>query len=147
MKKIICFDFDGVIHEYTSPWTREDEIHDGPVEGVFDFMCKLILTGEYEIAVYSSRSKSYAGVNAMRIWMTYNFEKYAFKEKKDFYVKQFIDSIDPLDSVVLSFIGNLSFPETKPHAFISIDDRAITFRGTFRDMFEKIENFKPWNRI
>lgn len=38
----------------------------------------------------------------------------------------------------------LSFPWSKPPAWLTIDDRAVTFNGKWPSV-EFIENFKPWN--
>jgi len=37
----------------------------------------------------------------------------------------------------------LKFPKKKPAAFLTIDDRAICFNGTFPTKKE-MESFKPW---
>lgn len=34
--------------------------------------------------------------------------------------------------------------DTKPPAFIYIDDRAICFKGNSNELLEQIRNFKPW---
>ena len=39
----------------------------------------------------------------------------------------------------------LEFPTKKPAAFLTIDDRAICFDGTFPSKDEML-NFKPWNK-
>jgi len=41
-KPILLIDFDGVIHSYTSGWQGAGVISDPPVEGAFDFNCKLL---------------------------------------------------------------------------------------------------------
>jgi len=37
-KPILCLDFDGVIHSYSSGWKGADVIPDPPVPGAFDFI-------------------------------------------------------------------------------------------------------------
>jgi hypothetical protein len=112
-RKTLCIDFDGVIHSYTSGWQGATIISDPPVAGAFDWLDTLI--DEYEVCIYSSRSKDVGGIEAMRDW----FVAYAY---------------DPQD---------LEFPTEKPAAHLTIDDRAICFRGTFPSILE-IEHFKPW---
>ena len=41
----VCVDFDGVIHQHTTPWTDACDIHDPPVEGAFDYLRELIDAG------------------------------------------------------------------------------------------------------
>ena len=41
--------------------------------------------------------------------------------------------------------GILKFPTKKPAAFLTIDDRAICFDGTFPST-ETMMSFKPWNK-
>jgi hypothetical protein len=39
----------------------------------------------------------------------------------------------------------LRFPTTKPSAMVTLDDRAITFTGTWPDV-ESLRTFTPWNK-
>ena len=39
----------------------------------------------------------------------------------------------------------IKFPWFKPAAFMTIDDRAVTFTGLFPSI-EEIQAFKPWNK-
>ena len=39
----------------------------------------------------------------------------------------------------------ITFPTEKPSAFVTLDDRAITFTGQWPEM-ELLRKFKPWNK-
>lgn len=45
----------------------------------------------------------------------------------------------------LTFLRKIKWPLVKPTAFVTIDDRALTFDGTWPS-FEFLDTFKPWNR-
>ena len=44
-----------------------------------------------------------------------------------------------------SEILTISFPESKPPALVTIDDRAVLFTGVWPDVAE-LRRFKPWNK-
>ena len=116
--KTICIDFDGVIHSYISPFTQPDVIPDPPVPGAFDFIRWCLAEG-FRVAIFSTRnSAGLPAVRALHQW----FERFGFDK-----------------------VYRLSFPDTKPAAFIYIDDRGFCFRGQFPTP-EYLANFKPWNR-
>jgi len=117
LKKTLCLDFDGVIHSYTSGWQGADVIPDPPVPGAIEFIRKALET--FKVVIYSSRSHELGGITAMKNWL----EEYAD-----------LDLVDALD-----------FPTYKPSAFITIDDRALTFNGTWPDM-KTLLDFQPWNK-
>ncbi len=133
---IICVDFDGVIHSYTSGWKGAHRVDDDPVSGAIEFLIKHLprpLSGgenggdlnNHEgpiVCVYSSRSKELGGIIAMQEWLV-----------KHGLPKEYID-----DDI-------LTFPTQKPSAFLTIDDRAICFNGTFPTTKE-MASFKPWNK-
>lgn len=52
MKKTLCVDFDGVIHEYTSPWINAHTISDKPVRGALEWL--ISVADEFEVCIYSS---------------------------------------------------------------------------------------------
>lgn len=115
MKPILCVDFDGVIHSYTSGWKGARVIPDPPVYGAMDFLNEA--TRSFKVCIYSSRSRYFGGRKAMIKW----FRKYLNHE----------------------IIDELSFPLMKPAAFLQIDDRAICFNGVFPSI-EEMRSFKPW---
>jgi len=121
---IICVDFDGVIHSYSSGWKGVDVVADEPVPGAFDWLIDLLENygpdGTPKPVIYSSRSKEPAGVKAMQEW----FAIHGFPQ---------------------DLLSKLEFPTQKPPAFLTIDDRAICFSGTFPSSNEMV-NFKPWNK-
>ena len=65
-KPILCLDFDGVCHSYTSGWQGADNIPDPPVEGLFEFLIEA--HQHFSIHIYSSRSHQEGGIIAMNKW-------------------------------------------------------------------------------
>jgi len=121
-RSILCLDFDGTIHSYESGWQGADVISDSPIKGSFDFIRDASL--HFDVHVYSARSGLPGGVNAMKAW----FLKHGWEADA---------SGDP---------AGLSFPTCKPPAHVSIDDRAMTFTGTWPDI-QVLKDFRPWNDL
>lgn len=127
-KPILCVDFDGVIHSYASGWKGATEITDPPVTGALPWLWKA--NEFWDVQIYSSRTKEPGGVDAMRDWL----RKHALMEW-------------PEDFVHLHFLKAITFPEQKPPAVLTIDDRAITFEGVWADLDpERLRQFQPWNK-
>lgn len=128
-KPILCVDFDGVIHSYTSPWTAPHEIHDDAVPGAIAWLWKAV--DEFHVHIYSSRSKSEEARHAMVEWM--------FKQAE----KEWPGDEDKPSILIAS----LTFSCEKPAAFLTIDDRALCFNGDWSTIdIEQLRNFKPWNK-
>ena len=71
MKKTVVFDFDGVIHSYTSGWKGEGVIPDPPVPGIKEAINEIRAAG-YEVVVVSTRCASVQGHGAVRAWLLDN---------------------------------------------------------------------------
>ena len=124
-KPILCLDFDGVCHSYTSGWQGVTNIPDPAVPGLFEFLEEA--TKVFDVQVYSTRSATDAGRLEMLRW--FMDERKAWREKGG------------QGTEVLT----ISFPESKPPALVTIDDRAVLFTGVWPDVTE-LRAFKPWNK-
>ena len=124
-KPILCVDFDGVIHAYTSPWIDEKTISDGPVLGAFEFLLEALK--HFDVVIYSSRSKTNAGIDAMRTWLATHADGIWW------------------ESPVGPGLEDVRFASEKPPAFMTIDDRAFCFEGKWPDV-QQLRDFKPWNK-
>jgi hypothetical protein len=122
-KPILCLDFDGVLHAYSKGW-HDGTIYDGPVPGAMDFLANAV--DHFQVVVYSSRSKDPKGLDAMRAELSW----------------WLIDGLYPNG---LDVFDKITFAHEKPAAFLTIDDRALCFDGTFPSV-EHLLAFKPWNR-
>ena len=60
MKRTVVFDFDGVIHSYTSGWKGQSVIPDPPVPGIKEAIAEIRDAG-YEVVVVSTRCASVQG--------------------------------------------------------------------------------------
>lgn len=133
-KPILCIDFDGVIHSYTSGWKGETVIPDPPVKGALRWLWKA--TEWWSVQIYSSRSKSADAREAMFKWLVE-------QSRAEFGPDHPMSAEDDY--------GRANYPITfayeKPSAFLTIDDRAICFEGDWNE-FEPAEllDFKPWNK-
>lgn len=121
-RPILCLDFDGVLHAYTSGYQGDGKVPDGPVPGAMQFV--IDATPEFRIAVYSTRSQTREGRTAMQTALRY----WLCEAGADWAV-----------------FDQLEFPECKPPALVTIDDRAIQFTGTFPEV-KKLLAFQPWNQ-
>jgi hypothetical protein len=126
-KPILCLDFDGVCHSYKSGWQGATVIPDDAVPGLFEFLEQA--APYFTIQVFSTRSNTNAGRDAMALW----FYEQRRKWRENGGGKGFEEVIE------------ISFPENKPSAFITLDDRAVTFNGIWPDV-DFLRNFKPWNK-
>lgn len=123
-KPILCLDFDGVLHNYTSGWKGAKIIPDGPVEGAAEFLRDAV--EEFEVHILSSRSHQEGGIESMRIWL------------------QLVLTEILGEDVGLKVLGEIQTPTFKPPALVTIDDRAIQFTGEWPKI-EDLKNFKPWS--
>jgi hypothetical protein len=127
-KPILCVDFDGVVHSYTTPWIDEATIPHPPVPGAIKWLWRA--TEWFDVQIYSSRSKSDAGIQAMRLWMARNC------------AAEF-DMEHPMNGSPFP----IGFAAEKPPAFLTIDDRALCFEGNWSEIEPAgLLNFKPWNK-
>ena len=70
MKQTVVFDFDGVIHSYTSGWKGATIIPDPPVPGIKEAIEKIRQL--YHVVVVSSRCSSSEGVTAIMDYLKAN---------------------------------------------------------------------------
>lgn len=71
MKKTVVFDFDGVIHSYTSGWQGETVISDPVVPGIKEAIEELRDNG-YEVVVVSTRCATPGGIRAIYRYLEAN---------------------------------------------------------------------------
>lgn len=121
-KPILCLDFDGVIHSYTSGWEGPDVISDPPVPGAMEFIVKA--SEHFTIAIFSSRSGQDGGHEAM-----YDYVRYHLEEE--------------FGAQGQAALYDIQWPNVKPAAFLTIDDRAITFTGEWPDP-KSLFDFRVW---
>lgn len=122
---VLCVDFDGVIHSYSSGWRGARNIPDPPVEGAVEWLISLIAGGKdgsplFSVQIYSSRSRYFGGRRAIRKWLL----RWGLTGRE---------------------LARIKFPRSKPAAFLQIDDRALTFTGKFPSV-EEMLSFKPWHK-
>jgi hypothetical protein len=127
MKPILCLDFDGVLHGYQSGWRGADMIPDPPVPGAMRFLWDA--TERFRVAIYSSRSHQRGGKRAMQTWLAKHFREHWAADRTTCDDK----------------LAEIEWPNEKPPALVTIDDRVICFDGTWPDL-ETIHSFKPWNK-
>lgn len=126
-KPILCVDFDGVVHSYSSGWQGAAVVSDPPVEGAIAFLLGALL--HFDVCIYSSRSSQPGGVAAMKNYLRHHAGQCWY------------------ESPAGPGLEDIRFPEQKPAAFLTIDDRAICFEGDWSAL-QPVEllKFKPWNK-
>lgn len=93
---------------------------------------------KFEVVIFSSRSGQDGGIRAMQNWLR-------------FWSKKIFPELAEANKIINVFcMGNTAdehrWPITKPPAFVTLDDRALTFDGNWPELSE-LEKFKPWNKV
>lgn len=137
-RPILCLDFDGVLHSYESGWSKRwfaaARIADGPTSGAMQWLHDAYEGGRFRVAVFSSRSKTPWGRWAMRRWLRRHL------------IAEFGQMAGPnMGPLYLEILDWIEWPWFKPAALITLDDRAITFDGTWPPL-DALAGFKPWNK-
>lgn len=128
-KPILCLDFDGVIHRYSKGW-QDGSIYDEAVTGFFEWA--LQAQEHFKLVIYSSRSKTPEGIQAMSDWLMEKMAKW--REARGEYSKALL----------------FEFADSKPPAFLTIDDRAVWFSGNWAAPFwqpKSLLEFRTWNQL
>lgn len=127
-KPTLCIDFDGVVHSYERGW-QDGTIYGSVVPGFFEWLEQARYF--FDLVIYSSRSKTDEGIVAMGEWLHRERNKWISNGGLR-------NPIDPLE---------IKFAHEKPAAFLTIDDRAICFKGKWDApelAMDALQAFKPW---
>jgi hypothetical protein len=150
MKPILCLDFDGVLHSYTSGWKGARLIPDPPVPGALEFVATAPV--RFRVHILSSRPHQWGGRRAMKRWLRGHYIALGNAEDTpEWWLKHihaaggmepWPQAVEAATDMLMSCIG---WPLFKPSAMVTIDDRALTFTGQWPALAD-IAAFKPWNK-
>lgn len=121
MKLILALDFDGVVHRYSSRYTKATEIHDPPTPGFWDFLAAAQDSG-LEVHIHSSRNHHNGGPEAIVRWLRKHAPNDSARER----------------------VERIQITTHKPPWMVFLDDRALTFTGTWPSI-EALKAFRPWH--
>ena len=113
-KPTLCIDFDCVIHGYEKGW-QDGVIYGHITPGFCDWAEQA--KRKFKLVIYASRSKTDEGRAAMFDWMVPEIWQWA--ENK-------------IGGSTLN-VHDFEFASEKPATWLTIDDRAICFRGDWSD--------------
>lgn len=153
--KILCLDFDGVLHSYVSGWNGPRTISDPPVYGAIPWLLDAL--DHFDVHILSSRSHCWGGRTAMRRWLRHWIAKYQEQLRDqdkiwalaDLHLKWAPDELAPepliTQETAKAIVKAITFPRHKPPAHVTLDDRAWHFDGKFPGI-KLLKEFAPWNR-
>lgn len=138
-KPILCLDFDGCIHSYTSGWREPHLILDPPNPGAIEALLGYL--DHFCVCIHSSRLNRLNGDGEAALRN--------MKAMVDWLVRWGV-----LPELIRTFSDyqpdglcedRINLVRTKPPAQVTIDDRGWTFDGTWPTV-EQLKAFRPWNR-
>jgi len=142
-RRLICVDFDGVLHAYTSGWRGVATIPDKPVPGAMAWLVDII--DVVDVAIYSTRSASWRGRRAMRSWLEDYLAQYMWSRIPEANGARSNRAWEFVVHRARSIARRrVQWPKTKPPAWLTLDDRCMRFRGIF-PTDQQLLSFRPWN--
>ena len=157
-QKTIGIDFDGVIHRYSKGW-QNGEIYDEPVENAIESLNALLKAG-YRVFIFSARQprqikrwlKTYSNQLMYMSPADFHDQFYPMQKEDERMIKaeyetnrlQYKLSIVPFWKKFWNKTGVLGITRKKLVADIYIDDRAITFTGSWYMAMYNIGQFKTY---
>lgn len=120
-KPVLLLDFDGVVSQ-----------NDAPVEGFFEWA--IDAHRHFNLMIYS-RDNRPEKIEEMELWLQTHVIAWRHQQ---------MERNSSIATAALEF----TFPTEKPQAFITIEDRSLTFNGKWRDdkyRPEKLLQFIPWH--
>ena len=117
-KYSICIDFDGVIHQYVSPFD-EHKIPDPPVPGALDYLREMVK--HFNVYILTTRARLDGYQQLISGWLA----EHGLEDE---------------------VVNQLVITDNKPPALIYIDDRGYRFTGGNWPTKQEIHQFRPWNK-
>lgn len=141
-------DFDGVLHEYSTPWVSPEIIPDPLIPGAIEWLNKM--SKKFDILIFTTRGCTEAGRSAINLWLrSYG---YSFPNPTGF---MDVNGVLYLGTPSMTSSGTTTVPPIEPPvmmitdrklpALIYIDDRGWRFTGTF-PTHEEISKSYPWQQ-
>lgn len=123
----VAVDFDGVIHEYVTPWVAPHVIPDGPnAPDVIGDLCRLIQ--HFDVVILTTRARTWRGRRAIRRWLRWHSGNLWH------------------DGFGLRGLRHVVITNRKVAALVYIDDRAFRYCGGPLPTREEIHRMVPWNK-
>ena len=126
-RRLICLDFDGVIHLYPRGWSGESMVTHEVVPGAIEFMYIALHT--FRVAIYSVRSSTDSGIRVMKDWL----DRKCAEDLATRHIRELRGE----------WWADIEWPRNKPSAFVTLDDRSIQFNGTFPTI-PQLVSFRTW---
>jgi hypothetical protein len=120
-----------VIHSYEKGW-QDGTIYGSVTNGFFNWAVEA--HKHFELVIYSSRSKDEESRKAMEDWL----QRFLIAWRYDQMANNTVNAKSEL---------KFEFAHEKPPAFLTIDDRAVTFTGQWDVPYlnpAELVKFKPW---
>ena len=122
--KTIVVDFDGVLHWYRKGW-HDGTIYDEPVPGSQLAMAELLEAG-FRVVIFSTRATE-------RVIKGNKQKSQWFEMKQWLFKHNFPQGL------------HVNTEEGKPMGVAYIDNRAVRFRGNWRETLQEAMTLTPWN--
>ena len=150
-KPTICVDFDGVVHSYEKGW-HNGQIYGTIVPGFFEWI--EMVKDYYDIVIYSSRSSNPDQKRQMITWLWFRYLEWIGKadlipDNNEVMpnTEDLKANIDNIKANIDTFYQLITFASEKPPAYLTIDDRAICFKGDWNApniTLQALKDFKSW---
>ena len=128
-KPTLCIDMDGTIPAFSKGW-HDGTLYDDVTDGFFEWAEQA--AKQFKLVIYSSRSSTEEGTQAMLMWLLEQRRKWRDK-----------GGMHETDAPL-----GFEFAHEKPAAWLTIDDRAVRFDGDWSALAlapNTLRVFRPWN--